>query len=386
YDPLFAVRGLHYDGHTGYLMKLDAYGNVQRDTVHYGRREVEVPLAVPGVDSGDHIPRGVVKGRMRQLLDLFSIPNACLLADVIQYFVDRGISFHPQHLADDVRLVSEMLHGGTGIGMGPLHRTILRDLEQYLEPNPQLTEYLERLSAHDRRLFLLTNSGFEFVDRGLSYITGRADWRDLFDVCIVNAAKPEFYRGRRPFQRYEEGYTWSTVGGFKRGEVYSGGNITDFCNWTGWTGGSVIYIGDSIYSDLGAIISELSREIEIQRSYAFRSNIASFVQLEQLLKCTQRSHLEHHREQLLQWRKERKETSHVLKKLFNPQFGSVFRTMVNPTMFADKIRAYADLYTASLENLGGYPIDHVFYPERIQLPHEQPFFAEQACGANDGGV
>jgi hypothetical protein len=30
-------------------------------------------------------------------------------------------------------------------------------------------------------------------------------------------------------------------------------------------------------------------------------------------------------------------------------------------------------YTASLENLGNYPIDHVYYPERIQLPHEQRF-------------
>jgi hypothetical protein len=73
------------------------------------------------------------------------------------------ISFHPQHLADDVRLVSEMVHGGIGIGIAPLHQAIIDEIERYLEPNPQLLVYLENLRKHDRRLFLLTNAGFEFV-------------------------------------------------------------------------------------------------------------------------------------------------------------------------------------------------------------------------------
>ncbi|KAI9594731.1 HAD-superfamily hydrolase [Syncephalis fuscata] len=442
YDPSFAIRGLHYDGETGYLMKLDSYGNLQRNAVYYGRRAVDDPLATLKVEFGAHIPRQLVKGRMRQLVDLFSMPNTCLLADIIEYFNKHGISFHPQHLADDVQLVSEMLHSGTGIGMGPLHRTILNDIEKYLEPSRSLTNYLEKLHRYNRRLFLLTNSGFEFVDRGLAYITGRHDWRDLFDVCIVNAAKPVFYRGRRPFRRVNVddntastrndqldqvngidpnfyGTSWSVVNEFKRGEVYSGGNIIDFCLWTGWKGGNTIYIGDSIYNDLvdpalqqgwrtGIIINELENEIEIQRSASYRQCIARFTQLEGLLKSTQRSilselgeavdqydaegkdhssndilhpsrgntitshqRLHHHREQLRLWRNERRDISRQLKGLFNPQFGSVFRTMINPSMFADKIRAYSDLYTSSLENLNNYPLNHVFYPERVQMPHEQ---------------
>ncbi|KAI8058529.1 HAD-superfamily hydrolase [Syncephalis plumigaleata] len=454
YDPTFAIRGLHYDGHTGYLMKLDSYGNVQRNAVYYGRRAVEDPLAVLGVEFGAHIPRQLVKGRMRQLVDLFSMPNTCLLADIIEYFEKHSIDFHPQHLADDVQLVSEMLHSGTGIGMGPLHKTIMNDIEKYLDPSQSLVDYLEKLRKYDRKLFLLTNSGFEFVDRGLAYITGYKDWRELFDVCIVNSMKPAFYRNRRPFryvstsnlynamntttngtiQRNGEdpnfyGSSWSAVSEFKRGEVYSGGNIIDFCLWTGWNDGSTIYIGDSIYNDLvdpalqqgwrtGIIINELENEIEIQRSAAYRRYIARFTQLEGLLKSTQRSilselgeaveldeaisnlssddasipdnvdgngdphpfynstisnyqKLHHHRQQLRRWRTERRDIARQLKNLFNPQFGSVFRTMINPSMFADKIRAYSDLYTSSLENLNNYPLNHVFYPERIQMPHEQ---------------
>ncbi|RKP27989.1 HAD-superfamily hydrolase [Syncephalis pseudoplumigaleata] len=458
YDPAFAIRGLHYgachtatgqqNGHTGYLMKLDSYGNIQRNAVYYGRRPVVDPLTTLGVEVGAHIPRHLVKGRMRQLVDLFSMPNTCLMADIIEYFEGHGIGFHPQHLADDMQLVSEMLHSGTGIGLGPLHKTILGDIEKYLDPSRSLVQYLEKLHKYDRKLFLLTNSGYEFVDRGLAYITGCKDWRDLFDVCIVNAMKPAFYRGRRPF-RYANlgqngsasevlasgatqrngqdasfyGSSWSVVNEFKRGDVYSGGNIVDFCLWTGWNGGGTIYIGDSIYNDLvdpalqqgwrtGIIINELEGEIEIQRSAQYRHYVARFTQLEGLLKSTQRSilhelgeavelddaassssinaageaaindggrdrsisnhqKLHHHRQQLRQWRAERRAIAQQLKDLFNPQFGSVFRTMINPSMFADKIRAYSDLYTSSLENLNNYPLNHVFYPERVQMPHEQ---------------
>jgi hypothetical protein len=95
------------------------------------------------------------------------------------------------------------------------------------------------------------------------------------------------------------------------------------------------------------------------------------MQLEQLLKSTQKSvvnelgqlvndsegipgqfaldsldhieRLQQHRLKLQKWRQERKECSRAIKELFNPQFGSVFRTRVNPSMFADRIRAYVDL-------------------------------------------
>lgn len=135
----------------------------------------------------------------------------------------------------------------------------------------------------------------------------------------------------------------------------------------------------------------MENEIEIQRSASYRRYIARFTQLEGLLKSTQRSilselgeaveldeaisttqvdvsdsdadgvknnsdhrplynsainnykKLHHHRQQLRQWRAERRDIAQQLKNLFNPQFGSVFRTMINPSMFADRIRAYSDL-------------------------------------------
>lgn len=72
-----------------------------------------------------------------------------------------------------------------------------------------------------------------FSDQGMKYLTSNPDWRDLFDVVIVSARKPEFYRSRRPFRRAQEP-TWDSVDKFEPGEVYQGGNLTDFTRLTGW--------------------------------------------------------------------------------------------------------------------------------------------------------
>lgn len=51
-------------------------------------------------------------------------------------------------------------------------------------------------------MFLLTNSGFKFVDSGMKYLVGE-HWRQLFDVTIVDAMKPNWYRSDAPFRRYD---------------------------------------------------------------------------------------------------------------------------------------------------------------------------------------
>lgn len=59
-----------------------------------------------------------------------------------------------------------------------------------------------------------------------------------------------------------------------------------------------------------------------------------------------------------------------LKALFNPRFGSVFRTYTNSTYFTRRLVRFADLYMSSVENLLNYPLNYTFYPRRAALPHE----------------
>ncbi|RUS21625.1 5' nucleotidase family-domain-containing protein [Endogone sp. FLAS-F59071] len=413
FDPDFAIRGLHYDLQNGWLMKVDSFGNIQLNTVYVGREPIKNPDQIIQLHNGIHIPPHYLNTNMFQLNDLFSIPEACLLSDVLQYFKDHDTNFHPSYLYDDVRAAARILHSGSsrgGIG-GLLHHRVMENVEQYLERSTKLVQYLENLTRNGKKLFLLTNSSFPFINRGLTYITGYPNWRDLFDAVIVLADKPNFYRSNRPFRRITEP-TWAFVDGFHKEEVYQGGNLKDFSKFTGWYIDSglkiqyelktlpsdrkigvgsdknliskyipfgdvqkVMYIGDHIFSDLeepnvqqgwrtGAIIRELETELQIRNTDSYRHTLSWLLRLERLIKQAQTANVEQRTPQLQHllenWRDERKSIRRNLKTVFNKQFGSVFRTHHNPTC-----------YTSNLENFDNYPLDYMFYPDRAYLPHER---------------
>ena len=109
-----------------------------------------------------------------------------------------------------------------------------------------------QLRAGARQTFIITNSAYKFVDCGLRHVLGN-DWRDLFDVVVVSAHKPDFFTSNRPFRHFnpKRGVPdWSKVTKFLPGHVYADGNMTDFATITGWCGRSVLYFGDHVYGDL----------------------------------------------------------------------------------------------------------------------------------------
>ncbi|KAI9274461.1 5' nucleotidase family-domain-containing protein [Phascolomyces articulosus] len=392
FDPTFAIRGLHYDINKGWLMKIDSYANIQLNTVHTGRERVSDPEEVIRYYNGTHISPRYLHTQMFQLNDLFSVPQACLLSDVLQYFKDKNISFIPRYVSDDLNQAARILHTGSnmnsafGIG-GRLHHAVVDDISAYLERAPQLVGFLEKLRKHGKKTFLLTNSSFPFIDKGMRYLTSSPDWRDLFDCVIVSSRKPSFYSSRRPFRRVGE-QSWDPVNKFEEGEIYQGGNLRDFTQITGWSGQKVLYIGDHIFSDLidptveqgwrtGAIIRELEAEIETRNTASYRHTLAWLLRIEQLIQKAQSyygkpdidgSNLE---SLVIEWSKERRNARHELRNVFNRSFGSLFRTYQNPTYFANKIRTFADIYMSNVCNLNNVSLDHVFYPDRTYLPHER---------------
>ncbi|KAI8384966.1 HAD-superfamily hydrolase [Radiomyces spectabilis] len=389
FDPSFAIRGLHYDYNKGWLMKIDNMANVQLNTVHVGREPISKMEEVFELHNGLHISPDYLNNNMFQLNDLFSIPQTCLLSDILQYFREQQMSFHPRYLSDDLNQAARILHTGSSLGThgigGRLHMAVMNDIDAYLEKAPNLVGFLEKLRKNGKKTFLLTNSTLPFISKGMTYMTSREDWRDLFDCVIVSARKPEFYRSRRPFRRTREP-TWSTVDKFEPGEVYQGGNMTDFSLLTGWSGQKVLYFGDHIFSDLidptiqqgwhtGAIIHELAQEIETRNTSTYRHTLSWLLRLERLLNEAQGAREVQRFSQLdeliEQWRDERRRVRLELKTVFNRSFGSVFRTYQNPSFFANKIRKFADIYMANVTNLEHIPLDYVFYPNRTYLPHER---------------
>ncbi|KAJ1663535.1 hypothetical protein IW140_004964 [Coemansia sp. RSA 1813] len=401
YDKGFAIRGIVYDKETGWLFKLDSNYNIAMDTIHYGREPLRDLEEVYSLHNGPHIPPDYAKSQLYHLNDIYSVPEATLLADIIQYFTEHGIPFHPRYLAEDIRTAGEYIHKGDGISHSPLHTTIMDNIGDYLNRAPELLDILQALKKEGKRLFLLTNSGYDYINIGLTYMFNTSDWRDLFDVVIVRARKPGWYLSHRPFRLVptatgstrSRSQPWAPVDRFEDGQVYSGGNLMSFTSITGYSDRNVMYFGDHIYSDLrdptiqkgwftGAIVSELKYELSVLRRSEYRQTVTYMQLIEKILKSSQQGtrdpnyiqlpveEKEAFRQLLDAGRMERRRMRWKLRDFFNPNFGSVFRTEKNPTLFATKIKSFANVYTADLSNLGAYPSDYIFYPKRMTQAHE----------------
>uniref|UniRef100_A0A8C4MRD4 5'-nucleotidase domain containing 3 n=1 Tax=Equus asinus TaxID=9793 RepID=A0A8C4MRD4_EQUAS len=282
YDPSFAIRGLHYDVQRAVLMKIDAFHYIQLGTVYRGLSVVPDEEVIEMYE-GSHVPLEQMSdfygksshgNTMKQFMDIFSLPEMTLLSCVNEYFLKNNIDYEPVHLYKDVKDSIRDVHI-----KGIMYRAIEADIEKYICYAEQTRAVLAKLADHGKKMFLITNSPSSFVDKGMRYIVGK-DWRDLFDVVIVQAEKPNFFNDkRRPFRKVNEKgvLLWDKIHKLQKGQIYKQGNLYEFLKLTGWRGSKVLYFGDHIYSDLadltlkhgwrtGAIIPELRSELRIMNT------------------------------------------------------------------------------------------------------------------------
>jgi HAD superfamily 5'-nucleotidase-like hydrolase len=393
YDADFAVRGLHYDIKKGLFLKIDQFHNIQLGTVYRGLQPVPDD-EVKSLYEGTHVPVDYMNtfygvGPMHQMVDLFALPEVTLISLVAEYFIKNNINYDSEYVFYDIRSTVQSIHTS-----GILHQAILKDLDLYLysEKCHETKLLLENLSSEGKKLFLVSNSGFPFIDQGMKYMVGE-DWLDLFDVVIVNARKPKFFKeGSRPFRIYNRDLRapeWGTVNNLKKGTIYHQGNHQELQKMTGWLGPKVLYFGDHVYSDLAdpslkygwrtaAIIPELEAEIQKQNSEVYKANVRWLIGLQHLIDEMQHQNSPESNDVIQSWLQERNEIRKLTKSLFNPQFGSLFRTYHNPTYFFRRLARFADIYMSSLTNLSRYSVNYTFYPHRILLPHEPSLYSARA--------
>lgn len=117
------------------------------------------------------------------------------------------------------------------------------------------------------------------------------------------------------------------------------------------------------------IIDLFQKEINTLNSNTFREAISQLQAIETLLEEEQREGSD---KRLLEALKDdRNRLRSLTKGLFNPQFGSIFRTHHNPTYFSRRLFRYSDIYMSCLTDLLNYSVDHTFSPRRGALPHEK---------------
>ncbi|KAK3732901.1 hypothetical protein QZH41_012678, partial [Actinostola sp. cb2023] len=300
YNPEFAVRGLHYDTAHGLLLKIDAFHNIMLGSVYRGLQQVPdnevfqkfggLHLSISKVNPDIHLNE--LGQTMHHMIDMFSYPEMCLLSNVAEFLQQKEIPFDPENLFQDCVNAVESVHIS-----GQMYEAVMDNIGTYLEKSPLLGQLLNKMVSSGKKLFLVTNSPYYFVNRGMQHMLGN-DWTDLFDVIITKARKPAFFKQiYRPFRTLDTSTgvpTWDKVSRFEKGKIYTEGNVEQFIKFTGWYGSNVLYFGDHVYSDLkdpvlhhgwrtGAVIPELEQEIKICNDPDYQRSVTWLFTLQDLI-------------------------------------------------------------------------------------------------------
>ncbi|CAL5359504.1 unnamed protein product [Camellia sinensis] len=317
YDPTFPIRGLYYDKLKGCLLKLDFFGSIEPDGCYFGRRKF-TKNEIEQIYGTRHIGRDQARGLV-SLMDFFCfsehgfrciyayrlpgilISRACLIADIVQHFVDAKLEFDAPYVYQDVNRAIQHVHGS-----GLAHRGILSDPQRYqvkdVRDDDLCSNILMDAKGKWEETFLVDQLSVLFCGwRDALYVRGdslgeRDSWRELFDVVIAKANKPEFYTSENLFCCYDEEkdtLAFSKVDSFLPDRVYYHGCLKFFLQITKRNGPELIYFGDHLYSDLrgpskagwrtAAIIHELENEIQIQNEDSYRFEHAKFHIIQELL-------------------------------------------------------------------------------------------------------
>lgn len=378
YDKHFAVRGLTFDKERGLLFKLGPNFKVDLTTVHRGKRRLNEEQALQALGGFTHMRSASQSQNLMGIFDQFSLAEACLLADVCEYFDKNNISFSPAAVYQDVSSSIAHVHVS-----GLMHRTVMADVEKYIHHSPKIPKMLAEFRNSGVETFLLSNSSFEYIDVGMKYLCG-PDWMSLFSVIMVDAEKPGFFSTRNPFRLLNtasQHVTWGQVENIRPNCVYTKGNVTDLMNLTKWQGNQVFYIGDHVFADLrnparfhgwwtGAIIRELETEIAVADTPDYQALSFRMQLLEEIMRRLQWAPTSSTKPLYVlldELERDRSQIRDEMNQLFNKNFGSVFYgSGSSPSLFSTQMDRYVDLYTSRLENFLDYgPGAHYrFYPRR----------------------
>ena len=129
------------------------------------------------------------------IADLFGVPETCLYCDVIEFLKQKGVEFEVEYVADDIRRAINHVHDG-----GVFHHAVNRDPTLYVQKQADLSAYLQKLKANNKKVFLLTNSSFDFIDPACEYLfedvvtdMGLKHWTQVFDWLDPTRSTPSLF-------------------------------------------------------------------------------------------------------------------------------------------------------------------------------------------------
>ena len=412
YRPESAIRGLVVDRLKGNVFKMDRHGHVGR--VFHGRRALSRP------ERAELYRRERIRlsaPRYAWIDTLFALPEAVMYQRLVEYFeTERPGRVDYAAVWQDVRECIDEAHRDDSL------KSIIRaDLPRFVDADPDLPTTLHKLRSSGKRLFLLTNSFWDYTDAMMRFLldgklSAYPSWRHYFDVIVVGAAKPAFFTEKNPFVELDPA-TGAPIGEPKgplhRGHVYQAGNIGDFEAKTGSPGERVLYVGDHIYGDIlrakkssvwrtAMIVQELENELTLSARFApritqldeldrKRRNLDAEIDYQQLLlkslqrmgeedgvqtsaleaaKRRARQALEGHRATLREVIESYDRLELEVDLSFNGNWGPLFKEGNENSRFGEQVENYACLYTSRVSNFLAYSQLRYFRAPRAKMPHE----------------
>jgi 5'-nucleotidase len=412
YDPSFVIRGLLVDKTLGNLMKPDRYDHVGR--AYHGRR----PLSREEKRAYREEKVRLSSDRYGWIDTLFALPEACLYAEAVELLEAAGQRVDYGKLYVDIRECIDAVHRD-----GTLKSVVQKDLARYVALDSDLGPTLHKLRSGGKKIFLLTNSLWDYTDAVMKCLLDRMlpeypSWRNYFDYLVVGAAKPGFFSGQSPFIEIDP-VTGKELGEAKtleRGRVYQGGNLVDLERRIGIGGERVLYVGDHIYGDIlrskktslwrtCMVIPELEEEIayidrqsgnigELIRLEAVRARLDEEINVRKLALNTIERKLEKEADPAARHAvdDERRAAKTVIEKLrralkfavarvkdiedrleggSNAFWGLLFKEGTENSRFGQQVEQYACIYTGRVSNLHFYSPTQYFRSFRDAMPHER---------------
>ena len=419
YDPMLAVRGLVVDRINGNIFKPDRYGFPGR--------------ARHGLSTIDRSKVGELYQRERMRLSnqryawidsLFALPEAVLYGCLVDYFDHHDAPGKPDYttLWEHIRECIDLAHRD-----GSIKAIVSVELTDYVERDEGLADTLHKFRSSGKRLFLLTNSAWDYTSTVMSYLLdgvrgGYPSWRNYFDIIVVSAAKPEFFTEEHPFVELDgDGapIAKSSVaaapadGPLQRGRIYSGGNLKAFQARAHAHGDRVLFVGDHIYGDMlrsrkssnwrtAMVLQELEHEITMydrlrpeltrldrldaelihldselyERQAAMRSLQKRAAEAGggdgiSEAKRAVKDAIERLRRELRETAAQHRSAEAETDDAFNPYWGPLFREGYEVSKFGEQVEAYACVYTSRVSNFRFYSPMQYFRGPRDRMPHER---------------
>jgi 5'-nucleotidase len=249
FEPNFVTRGLIIDTELGNLVKANRFGYVTRACHGTRLLEFDRQRELYGRTLVD-----LAEGRYVFLNTLFSLSEACMFAQLVDRLDERalpgGVGY--ADLYRQVRKAIDEAHLE-----GELKDDIVRDPDRYVERDRDLALALLDQREAGKKLLLITNSDWGYTNRIMSHaldplIPGDVRWRDLFEVIILSARKPDFFTQQMPLFEVatEDGLLRPCPGGIRKSGVYVGGDAAQVEGYLGVSGEEILYVGDHIFVDV----------------------------------------------------------------------------------------------------------------------------------------